>query len=58
MFKRFTPRTSLPLIVYIAQGKPPFSYCTDRPGLLSLLANRERELAPTKKKPTTNVMIH
>lgn len=50
MFGYFTRRALLPLVVYAAQGKPPFSYCTDRPGLLSLLANRKRGFARQGKK--------
>lgn len=50
MFGYFTRRALLPLVVYAAQGKPPFSYCADRPGLLSLLANRKRGFARQGKK--------
>lgn len=50
VFGRFTRRASLPLVVYAAQGEPPFSYCADRPGLLSLLANRKRGFARQGKK--------
>lgn len=42
---------SLPLVVvYATQGEPPFSYCADRPGLLSLLANRKRSFARDKEE--------
>lgn len=50
MFGYFTRRALLPLVVYTAQGKPPFSYCADRPGLLSLLANRKRDFTRQGKK--------
>lgn len=50
MFACVTRRASLPLVVYAAQGEPPFSYCADRPGLLSLSANRKRGSAQQGKK--------